>query len=178
MTPQEMRARRNEMKLTQTELAKRIGITLRHYQRLESGETTMTDTMAKVVKMELTKINRKKMTAAQFRSIKDDLTPDEIIRFLHAISSKIKIYYPAGLSESEWASPNRIKLSDQDVLIESDLVDENAYSRGMLRGLAQCLNDMVNLVNDAKLDEEDRDAFRPVMQKTESVLFRAEYMLR
>ena len=53
MTPQEMRARRNEMKLTQTELANRIGITLRHYQRIETGAAPITNMMSKVVKMEL-----------------------------------------------------------------------------------------------------------------------------
>lgn len=53
MTPQEMKARRKEMKLTQAEIASRIGITLRHYQRIEAGISPITIMMSKVVKMEL-----------------------------------------------------------------------------------------------------------------------------
>jgi transcriptional regulator with XRE-family HTH domain len=53
MTPNEMKERRKELKLTQAEVAKRIGITLRHYSRLELGICPMTNVMQKVVKMEL-----------------------------------------------------------------------------------------------------------------------------
>jgi len=53
MTPAEMKERRKELNLTQEELAKRIGITLRHYSRLELGICPMTKVMQKVVKMEL-----------------------------------------------------------------------------------------------------------------------------
>lgn len=153
MTPQEMKKYRTEIKLTQTELAKRIGITLRHYQRLESGETDMTDVMAKVVKMELTKINRKKMTTAQFRSIKDDLTPQEIAGVFKGMSSKIKIYYPAGLPESKCESPHRIVVEGNQVIVKSKIADGNAYTDIVLSRLSHVLKEMVSLAERIKLDE-------------------------
>lgn len=53
MTPEEMKERRKELKLTQAEVANRIGITLRHYSRIELGISPLTNVMKKVVKMEL-----------------------------------------------------------------------------------------------------------------------------
>ena len=53
MTPQEIRERRKELSLTQAEVAKRIGITVRHYNRIETGASPITTVMSKVVKMEL-----------------------------------------------------------------------------------------------------------------------------
>lgn len=53
MTPQEMKTKRKARNLTQAELAKRIGITVRHYNRLETGAAPLTPIMQKVVRMEL-----------------------------------------------------------------------------------------------------------------------------
>ena len=36
MTPDEIKQRRNKLHLTQAQVAEKLGITLRHYQRLES----------------------------------------------------------------------------------------------------------------------------------------------
>jgi transcriptional regulator with XRE-family HTH domain len=53
MTPSEIKERRKLLNLTQADVAKRIGITLRHYHRIESGTSPLTTVMKKVVKMEL-----------------------------------------------------------------------------------------------------------------------------
>ena len=49
MTPQEIFMDRCGLGLTQKEAADRIGITLRHYQRIESGQAVVTKTIAKLL---------------------------------------------------------------------------------------------------------------------------------
>jgi transcriptional regulator with XRE-family HTH domain len=170
VTPQDMKKFRTEIKLTQRELAKMIGITLRHYQRLESGETAMTETMAKVVKMELTKLNRKKMTTAQFRSIKDDLTPDEIAGVFKGMSNKIKIYYPAGLAEPRWESPDRIVVQSNQVVVKAKFADGNAYTDIVLARLPRCLKEMIAFVERIKLNEEGQVELDRIIGHTKYIL--------
>ncbi|WP_268913962.1 helix-turn-helix domain-containing protein [Lentilactobacillus sp. SPB1-3] len=46
-----LRTRRIELKLTQSEVAKRAGISLRQYQRIESGKDTMFSVYVKIARV-------------------------------------------------------------------------------------------------------------------------------
>ena len=58
MTPQQIKERRQELNVTQAFVAKRLGITLRHYQRIEAGSTQLTGSLKKMVDVELKKLSK------------------------------------------------------------------------------------------------------------------------
>ncbi len=55
MQGDELKARRGAMRLTQSKAAERLGIGLRHYQKLEAGHAPLTGPLAKLAALVLFK---------------------------------------------------------------------------------------------------------------------------
>ena len=47
----ELAARRSEMEITQQEMSQRLGISLRHWQRLECGQSIPSPALGKLIKL-------------------------------------------------------------------------------------------------------------------------------
>lgn len=178
MTPEEMKQRRNDLRLTQAELADRIGITTRHYQRIEAGDIALTGAMAKVIPLELQPPKRKPITVAEFRKIKDELTLSEIANVIRAMGSKIKIQHPCGLTEAKWATADYISGTHKEILIQSKINDNRFQPRAdheLMKRMAVCLYDMTELVMRCKFDDKGQQAIDQVVKQAIDIIDDATY---
>jgi len=178
MTPEEIKQSRKLLKLTQSDMADRIGITPRHYQRIESGEVPLTGAMRKIVPLELKRCARKQITSAQFKSIKDQLTLGEIANIIRAMGGQIKIQHPSGLVEPQWAKADYISSTSKEILIQSKVNDKRftPYAdHDLMKRLAVCLYDMTELVQRCKFDEKGEAAFNQAIKDAVDVLSDAAY---
>lgn len=181
MTPAEIKQRRKELNLTQAAVAKNLGITLRHYQRLESGEVPLTGAMKKIMPLELEYMKRRTMTPQQFNRIKHELTLREIANIIKAMGAKIKIQYPARLQKSEWATPYDINVGKDEILITSHIPDakyEPNLDYRLMMSLSSCLYDMTDLVRRCKFDEAGQKQFDEITERAIEVLSQTVYAIR
>lgn len=177
MTPAEMKERRNKLHLTQAQIAEKLGITLRHYQRLESGKTPVTGAMVKLLPREL-KLKRRPVTVEQFRKLKHELTLNEITNLIRAMGKKIKIQHPAGLEEPTWTEAHYIECTHGEILLQSRVHDKRFVpymDQELMKRLAVCLYDMTDLVRRCKFDEEGQKKFDQVIEQAIDVLGDATY---
>lgn len=176
MTPAEMKERRNKLHLTQAQVAEKLGITLRHYQRLESGKTPVTGAMIKLLPREL-RVKRKPITVVEFRKIKHEMTLGEIASIIRAMGKKIKIQHPAGLDKPTWIEPHYIACTHGEILLQSKVPDRFLpfVDQDLLKRLAVCLYDMTDLVRRCKFDEEGQKKFDQVIEQAIDVLGDATY---
>lgn len=178
MTPEELKARRKEYNLTQAQLAKKLGITLRHYNRLETGSSPLIGALKKVVEMELKKLGKSKMTIAQFKSIRDQLTLQDIAHIIRSMNTKIKIQHPKNLECATWATADYIEATHKEILIQTKVHDRKFrpfVDAELMNRIASCLYDMTDLVRRTKFDEAGEAAFKDVIEEAIDALGDAMY---